>query len=467
MQWRVAIVVSTLIGAGTTVTAQDRVWFWQSNTAIEFTVDNVGRDWNLVNRLPLPDHAKASNLVFASGRYIVFAATQFGGLIRGQSVLAWLDTRTLTVSYLPRLMLFGQVQLAIDRWNDRIVALDETGVYAVDPFVHPTRMTTIPLRRGANESRTLAVARGRVFVGTSQNTSPVATLRTTVFDVVTGTVLGTIADRYAGHVSADERFLMFLSDTDVRTDGGHIYDLETWDTQTLALIRHSPQLVRFYEHSQFFFVDNVLVRMWSAAPTPKLEVRVHDPMRGTVFGLSLDEPNPWSSPYDSRQLFHFGLSLDEPNSWCNPYGSRQLFRGGHRSPYLTLFFSCDDDFGCFSYVQAIDPAGPNIVRTLHPRTFGAACQPAILLLSPPDPPTAVRAIVAGQSVKVEWDPPADVADYEITVGLAPGRRDFRLHATNPTSFSVDNVPPGVYYVRVGASNELGASESDELAITVR
>ncbi len=71
------------------------------------------------------------------------------------------------------------------------------------------------------------------------------------------------------------------------------------------------------------------------------------------------------------------------------------------------------------------------------------------------------------TVHLEWDPPADITDYEILVGSRPEASDIGEFRTYGKAFAdFQGVPSGTYYVRVRARNELGTAESVEIRVVV-
>ena len=116
------------------------------------------------------------------------------------------------------------------------------------------------------------------------------------------------------------------------------------------------------------------------------------------------------------------------------------------------------------------------VRGSNPQGTGAESNDVVVNLPapviPPDPPRNLTASVSGDVVSLSWLPPANsppgigytmMASFTLggpaagTIGLGAGQ----------TSFAVNNVPVGTYYVRVVATNEGGASlPSNEVTVTV-
>ena len=90
-----------------------------------------------------------------------------------------------------------------------------------------------------------------------------------------------------------------------------------------------------------------------------------------------------------------------------------------------------------------------------------------ILLSPPPPPLALAHTVSGRSVELTWRDPGDATHFLIQVGSEPGRSNLgTFHVGAVTQFGSE-VPPGRYYVRARAVNDVGLSvPSNEVVVEV-
>ena len=122
-------------------------------------------------------------------------------------------------------------------------------------------------------------------------------------------------------------------------------------------------------------------------------------------------------------------------------------------------------------IDAIDPAGVrrqtvDVLRHLGPGRDGCSVFP--VLVRSPFAPAGLSATVAGRRVTLDWQTPGDVSEFEIQAGTAPGATALTQRVgLDTTAMTFDNVPPGVYYARIRAFNEVGGSPvSNEIRITV-
>ncbi len=91
------------------------------------------------------------------------------------------------------------------------------------------------------------------------------------------------------------------------------------------------------------------------------------------------------------------------------------------------------------------------------REQGLTCRAPAVLVRSPFAPSALTSTVAGNTVQLTWNDPGDTSEFELEFGFAPGQRAGSARLGRATSVAIPGVPPGVYYVRVKALNEVGPS----------
>ena len=90
-------------------------------------------------------------------------------------------------------------------------------------------------------------------------------------------------------------------------------------------------------------------------------------------------------------------------------------------------------------------------------TLGSnACFGDLIRLTEPAAPRDGRVDVTGHRATLTWRAAPGAMRYEVEAGTAPGRTDVVL-AVNETRLVVDDLPTGVYYVRLRALNSRGKS----------
>jgi hypothetical protein len=127
--------------------------------------------------------------------------------------------------------------------------------------------------------------------------------------------------------------------------------------------------------------------------------------------------------------------------------------------------------GCYETSQLIAlDAGTGQVRqaTETSAALGrAACRAHLIRLTEPAPPQGT-AEVDGHRVTLKWGAPFGATEYEIEAGSAPRLTDLGRVSVTDLQLVVDDVPPGVYYLRLRALNTIGKSAaSKEIQIIVR
>ena len=82
----------------------------------------------------------------------------------------------------------------------------------------------------------------------------------------------------------------------------------------------------------------------------------------------------------------------------------------------------------------------------------------------PAPPTGLVTNVSGANVGVTWTASAGARSYVLEVGSASGAANLGTTPVNGTSMAAANVPNGIYYLRVKATNRCGTSGPSNEAI---
>jgi hypothetical protein len=160
----------------------------------------------------------------------------------------------------------------------------------------------------------------------------------------------------------------------------------------------------------------------------------------------------------------------------NPYHKFANFTTGCYEDMLAHELGHAIGFGHTSARPAI--MAPSIPSSCFSRPTGLGLQPDELAamaavypgeglpLPPPPPPAAPgtpnapTANVVGSTVTIAWTPPASggtATGYQLIAGSAPGAADIAIVPVAGTSIVAPGVPSGVYYVRVVATNTVGAS----------
>jgi hypothetical protein len=435
---------------------QERAWFFSPYNAAhnvvftEVSVDNGGRAWSPLRRLALPPHyVYSAPILAAGGRFIVWVGARS---LSERPILLALDTRIgqlHTFSNIPlQSSLPNFVQLANDRRSGRLVVRDDAGLYLIDLHGR-TALMTIPLPRLGRRSSFLATGHGHIFVGWEGYSYNTVAPHITVVDGSTGVIIGELPGESTGLLSADERrFFAYRYDATTITITVNVYD-----TETLELV---SQGVLPWSVNPPALIDGVFLtwgpRYVGQGPYDLLPVIGAN--SATTFArlgqIAPEQLRHRSSVYGSDVTFStgFGGTTLYVKSYVRPV---QDIEGCGSSPRIHVF-----DLRTFAYLGTVDPS-----------QFGFnVCYPA-RYLTPPDPPTRLRTGIVTGTVHLEWDPPADITEYEIVVGSRPDGSDIGVFRTYGKAFAdFQGAPTGTYHVRVRARNELGTAESGEIKVVV-
>lgn len=95
------------------------------------------------------------------------------------------------------------------------------------------------------------------------------------------------------------------------------------------------------------------------------------------------------------------------------------------------------------------------------------CQAFGVLVRTPQAPEGLAADVTHGTVTLSWNLAMNASEYDLEYGFAAGQRAAVVPMGRATRITIPGVPPGVYFVRVRARNEVGASAaSTEVRVVV-
>ena len=99
---------------------------------------------------------------------------------------------------------------------------------------------------------------------------------------------------------------------------------------------------------------------------------------------------------------------------------------------------------------------------------GHLCVQATLATPPLSAPQGLSAIRNGQQVTITWQAARGAPDYLVEAGAASGLANLAFFRTGgATAYTASGVPPGTYFVRVRAVNDVGpGAASNEIVVTV-
>ncbi len=152
---------------------------------------------------------------------------------------------------------------------------------------------------------------------------------------------------------------------------------------------------------------------------------------------------------------------------------------GPRSPLLFFISQAALDYaahtrGCAAApLEARDPAtgqlqGVADLSLLATRTafeYGG-CVIQMAMATVPPAPRAFTSSVQGHRVTLAWTDPGNTTHFQIEAGSASRLANLYNQAVSGSTLVVDEVPPGIYYVRIRAVNYVGRSEPVEIPVVV-
>jgi hypothetical protein len=107
-------------------------------------------------------------------------------------------------------------------------------------------------------------------------------------------------------------------------------------------------------------------------------------------------------------------------------------------------------------LEAIADIGASTTLTTSRRRF-VGCSTHLMMATVPRAPQNVVGAVNGREVRLLWTDPGNTTHFDIEVGSAAGLSNIMTRSVNGTTFTVDGVPSGRYYVRLRAINNVGRS----------
>jgi len=402
-------------GVAGSAQADERAWFFSNNSLTEVAVTLGGREWTPTWAIALPPHQANSPIVWGGGRYLVWSASTGAGhwLVR-------LDTRSRQLAVFP-VALDGPASLAIERDTTRLVVLDPSALYVVD-VEQLSVLAQIAMPGVPTESRSLAVAQRRIFAG--HHTEDGSISEVVVLHAWTLEEIRRIPGVWYVQASRDERHVYLQTDT----ASGVV--AQVWEVGTLT--QGGSNTVVSWARTLGFFVAS----LFSGGPTAVSASLWDQNTLAQVASAVVPQPHTVTDAEAVQASPHSPIVL---RTFSSLYGVRS------RS------------------IQVFEPTTFTMIKQIWQApfdTFGSK----LVMLGPPDPLLGFSAVenASTRTVLLEWGALPDIAEYQVVVGSAPGLSDLAtISAGRRPNLMIRGVPPGTYYVRVRAINDLGAIESPE------
>ncbi len=134
---------------------------------------------------------------------------------------------------------------------------------------------------------------------------------------------------------------------------------------------------------------------------------------------------------------------------------------GHASARPAIMYPSISS-GCFSRTVSAPLGADDLaaMASVYPGGGAPPPPPPPPTNTAPGPPVGLTASVTGATVTLQWSAPASgglATGYQLLAGSTPGAANLGVIPVSGTAVSVPGVPNGVYYVRVVATNAMGAS----------
>jgi hypothetical protein len=449
-------IVGIVLASASTLSAQERLFgiFYDRLIELDATPGRLGRPLASIE-LGSADHLVA----VAGGRFLAFTRGHFEGSFPIRYRLHLVDLLTGEIREVPVGTFTGPI-VASDPRVPRLYIGDAemylpTGVFAGYrvAVVDLAQMTTsyFPAPWDAFNSAAVHPPSGPIFV--TINSGFYAAF-ITVLDPTTGaTRTFRTATTVSNMVVAPDGSRVYVTGTGLTGNGISSYDLATgallasntaldphWQTDTLRLDptrnrilvshRANPRLVGVLNAGTLAVEAVVPLQVVAGDPAPQL----------ATFNVQFEYSSRWDALYVAATNAFFPASNQPGRHMCH-----------------TVLTRLDAASG--------DVSERRDVTALMGREN--LCANSLIVVRTPEPPT-LSGVTMGGAVTIEWTDPGNTLHFDVEAGSAPGLNNLHVsQGLTGTSFSVDGVPSGTYYVRVRAINAVGRSlPSNEVEVVV-
>lgn len=137
--------------------------------------------------------------------------------------------------------------------------------------------------------------------------------------------------------------------------------------------------------------------------------------------------------------------------------SATIFLARNRVVSASSYYRCDT-----KQLAAIDADTGRVRAIADASSFlPERCSVDLIRITEPAAPLGFTAQASGHQVTLEWHAALNATSYEIEAGSASGLKNIATLIATDTHLTVDEVPPGVYYIRVRGINTIGKSAASQ------
>lgn len=437
LKWSSSIAVLLAAAVVSGVSAQERIEVLSSRGAdglvmgeVDVSEGGFGRVYNAtpLPTPPAPATAPGRPIALSGGRYLAWINTGFGG---STSRTVWVFDRRTRQAFRVNQFPGSVTSLVPDPLLPRLFFRD-----ASRHEVSMVDARTVAFRVVATNARMFAYAADVDQVVVARPGLGGGWLAVFV-DVATAAEVRTIPlaqePRENGFLVSrnGQRLWVYGAPADDTSGAAHVAVYDALTGQVIA----QAEAMRFTDPLQLDERRNILLAPWN------FEGRVAVLNADTLVTTGIVRVDGHPNEGSGTRVFQ----LLQGRGAVGAYVVRREYRAG--SP------------GCARFdLDALDVQGQRR-RTLDLRgPLGASCS-AIgggALVRTPFAPARLSAQVSGRDVTLTWQNPGDATGFAIIAGLAPGGTILTQRLPLTTMVVFADVPPGTYYVRVRAFNELGA-----------